>query len=249
MQYSRSTTSQYAHPAEWYDRIYAGAGKDYAVEATAVALLARRLHPTASTLLDVGCGTGMHLLGFAEQFEQVAGVDLDPAFVALARDRGCDVVTGDMCDFDLAQRFDVVTSLYSAVGHLPDRAALDQAVSNLARHLAVDGVMIIEPWIAPEDWRDGDYGVEISDAPDSILTRVNHTSSDGNVSVLDCSWIHVDAAGITRVEEQLRLTRFSADDYRGAIEQAGLAASFDPAGCNADGRGLWIGTARARADL
>jgi SAM-dependent methyltransferase len=233
--------SQYAQSAEWYDRIYAGAGKDYAAEADAVLQLAHRHAPGAASLLDVGCGTGLHLQRFASKLDVVAGVDLDPGFVAAARRRDVDVAVGDMRTFDLDRRFDIVTSLYSAVGHLGSTIDLVAAVANMARHLAPGGVLVLEPWILEGDWRDGDFGVEISDAPDSILTRVNHTSSDGNVSVLTCSWSLVDATGITRVEEELRLTRFTESDYRSAIERAGLVATFDAAGCNDDGRGLWVG--------
>lgn len=236
------TTSQYTHAADWYDRIYAGSGKNWAAEADRVNEIVRRHAPAAASLLDVGCGTGLHLVRFADLYSDVAGIDLDPVFVACARARGCEVSVGDMRTLDLGRTYDVVTSLYSSIGHMADRDELDMAVAAMACHVAPGGVLVFEPWVLPDAWEDGAFGVQVSDAPDSILTRANRGWSEDGVSVLDFAWTHVDASGIRRVEEQLRLTLFDAGSYRAAIERAGLVARFDVAGCNEDGRGLWIGT-------
>jgi hypothetical protein len=100
---------------------------------------------------------------------------------------------------------------------------------------------MIEPWLSDDAWEDGAFGVEVSDAPDSILTRTNHTTSEGSTSILNCLWTYVDKDGIVQRTEELRLTRFTHAEYCNAIKSAGLEASFDPDGCNGDGKGLWIG--------
>ena len=234
----------YAHTADWYDQIYAAQGKDYAAEARVVADIARSCTPGARSLLDVGCGTGLHLAAFAEQFERVAGLDLTPEFVTHVREMELDAREGDMRDFELDERFDVVVSLFSAIGHAGDVVGLDASIASMARHLTSGGVLVVEPWFAPDAWRLGRYGVEVADAPDSTLTRVNWTSREGDVSVLHFAWTHVSADGIERLDEELRLALFTEAQYRAAFERAGLVASFDPAGCNAGGRGLWIGVRR-----
>lgn len=235
--------SQYAQTAEWYDRIYAAIGKDYAAEAHVVDGIVRARVPGARSLLDVGCGTGLHLAQFAELYDEVAGLDLDPGFVTCARRRapGNRVHVGDMCTFDLGRTFDAVTSMFSAVGHVGGAADLDAAVSRMAAHLAPGGVLVLEPWILPDAWRDGSFGVEVAEAPGSTLVRAHSSGSDGNVSVVQFSWTEVTPTGIARVDETMRLTRFSAAEYRSAFERAGLDATFDEAGCNDRGRGLWIG--------
>src|SRR5262245_45239111 len=45
-----------------YDMVYIGRGKDFAAEARVIADIVRTRRPDASSLLDVGCGTGQHLL-------------------------------------------------------------------------------------------------------------------------------------------------------------------------------------------
>jgi SAM-dependent methyltransferase len=176
--------SQYLHSGDWYDTIYAAQGKRYAAEAGVVDGIVRSFAPHAASLLDVGCGTGLHLEELSRRYDDVAGIDLHPGFVARARERGLAVTVGDMRSFDLGRRFDAVVSLYSAIGHVRGPAELDAAVAAMARHLAPRGVLVVEPWVRPEDWRAGEYGVEVADAPGSTLTRVNHTDREREVAVI-----------------------------------------------------------------
>lgn len=238
-----SQYSQYSQSAAWYDRIYAAIGKDYTAEAQVVDGIIRARCPGASSLLDVGCGTGMHLEQCAQLYDETWGLDLDEGFSACARARchGSTVRIGDMRSFALGRTFDAVTCMFSAVGHVGGVDALRDAVASMAAHLNPGGVLVIEPWFAPEVWRDGHYGVEVSEAPESTLVRVNHSTSDGNVSVVHFAWTEVSRSGIVRVDETLRLTRFTAGEYLAAFEAAGLSATFDEIGCNVGGRGLWIG--------
>jgi SAM-dependent methyltransferase len=238
-----TATSQYQHSAEWYDSIYAAQGKDYAAEAAVVAQLVRERVPSAGSLLDVACGTGRHLVELATRFGEAVGVDLDAQFVEAARLRGLDAHVGDMRSFDLGRRFDAVVSLYSGIGHVGSTEGLDEAISTMARHLEPGGVLVLEPWVGPDMWRAGEYGVEIVDGPDSILTRTNHTDRDGDTSIIRFSWTRVDAGGIVQLQEELRLSLFTDAQYAAAFERAGLEATFDERGCNDDGRGLWIGVA------
>ena len=75
----------FTESAELYDLIYSSF-KNYSEEAAALAALIRREHPNARTVLDVACGTAEHarLLAGDHGFA-VDGLDLDPAFVRIAR--------------------------------------------------------------------------------------------------------------------------------------------------------------------
>ena len=74
----------YSRTAQYYDLIYGF--KDYSAEAEKITALIREELPTANTILDVACGTAEHAKLLSEQFE-VNGIDLEPAFIEIAREK------------------------------------------------------------------------------------------------------------------------------------------------------------------
>lgn len=96
--------------AAFYDALYSW--KDYQGEVEKLTAVIRSCVPDARTLLDVACGTGrdLELLSDGYRFE---GLDLDAQLLAVARERlpSVPLHSGDMRDFELGRRFDVVTCL------------------------------------------------------------------------------------------------------------------------------------------
>jgi len=107
----------FSAPAELYDLIYSGF-KDYPAESGQLAATIRRAYPQARTVLDVACGTAEHARLLVDQYGfDVDGLDLDPAFVAIARRklRRGRVSEGDMTSFVMPGRYDVVQCLFSSI--------------------------------------------------------------------------------------------------------------------------------------
>jgi SAM-dependent methyltransferase len=98
-----------------------------------------RLGP-GSRVLDAGCGSGRTLIELA-RFGSVCGFDLDPATVALARQRsGADVRQADVAHLPWpAAVFDLVTCL-DVVEHLDDDV---EALSELLRVTRPGGVLLL----------------------------------------------------------------------------------------------------------
>jgi 2-polyprenyl-3-methyl-5-hydroxy-6-metoxy-1,4-benzoquinol methylase len=88
---SGTLSGMYELSATAYDVIHAARGKDYVQEAAQVAGHIRRHNADAGSLLDVGCGTGCHLVAFARLGFDVAGVELSRALTDLARVRLPDI--------------------------------------------------------------------------------------------------------------------------------------------------------------
>ena len=76
----------YSRSAEFYDLLYSG-DKDYSGEAQIVSELIRKHTASASTVLDVGCGTGSHARGLIDLGFFVDGVDMESAFVEIASEK------------------------------------------------------------------------------------------------------------------------------------------------------------------
>lgn len=222
-----------------YDRIYAF--KDYAGEAERIRALVLERAPGARTLLDVACGTGKHLEQLRRWF-RVEGVDRDPELLAIARERlgGVPLHEGDLRTFALPRRFDAVTCLFSSIGYVVDLDGLGRAAARLAAHLAPGGVLVVEPWLTPDAWRDGHVSAVYVDDPDLKLARIGPARREGRRSILELHYLLGTAAGVERAEERHVLGLFGEDEYRAAFEAAGLVVEHDREGLI--GRGLWLAT-------
>lgn len=227
--------------AAFYDAIYSF--KDYASEADAITRIVSEINPGANTLLDVACGTGLHLEHLRQTYE-VMGVDVDPEMVRLASQRnpGIDVRVGDMIEFDLGRTFDVVTCLFSSIGYARTRENLAGAAAAMGRHLAPGGVLLVEPWIFPEDFISGFADTLIADYEAGKVVRAAFSERVGDTSVLELHYLVRDGSGsVTYFSEEHVLGLFERVDYKRAISDAGLAfVRFDPEGLM--GRGLFIAT-------
>lgn len=228
----------FERPARLYDAIYAW--KDYAAEAQTLLDVVRRLNPWTRTLLDVACGTGRHLAHLRAEF-RVEGLDLDPELLAVAAERlpGVPLHEADMRSFDLGRTFDVVTILFSAIGYAVTPEGLRATVANLSRHTAPGGLVIIEPWILPEDYEHGRVHATFVDEPDLKLARINTSGPPGPVNVLEFHYLVGTGEGVETMTERHELGAFSHDDYVGAMRAAGLDAYHDRTGLM--GRGLYVG--------
>jgi SAM-dependent methyltransferase len=229
----------FSESARWYDRFQAA--KDYAAEAQRVTELIRHIQPRARTLLDVACGTGPHLRYFREDFA-CHGLDLDDGLLEVARQRLPDVplTRADMTGFDLAQRFDAVTCLFSSIGYTASVAGLRAAARAMAEHLNPGGVLIIEPWILPEAWAplNGTSHVDMLQDGTMTLVRVRTNRRSGRMTELFMHYVVAGEGRITTADERHRLCLFTQAEYLEAAEAAGLPARWDDEGIT--GRGLLI---------
>jgi SAM-dependent methyltransferase len=232
----------FTESAALYDLIYS-TFKDYPAETAALAALIRREHPRAKTILDVACGTGEHarLLARDHGFD-VDGLDLDPAFVRIARAklRG-EVYEGDMTSFALGRRYDVVQCLFSSIGYVRTLDNVRRALSRFREHLAPGGVVLVEPWFAPGVMQQGRVSINTAERDDVRVARMAHTEVDGRLSRIRFEYLVGRASGIEHLTEVHELGLFTTEEQLRAFEEVGLTATHDPSGV--DGRGLFVARA------
>jgi SAM-dependent methyltransferase len=230
----------FSRSARIYDAIYASI-RDYPREAAELDRLIQERRPGARTLLDVACGTGAHLEHLTGY--EVEGLDLDPEMLAVARERLPDVPfhQGDMADFDLGKRFDAVVCMFSSIGYVRTEEGLRSAIAAMARHLEPGAVLVVEPWLSPEVWRDRHVGAVFVDEPELKIARMNVAEREGNVSMVVFEYLVGTPDGIERFSEPHELGLFTVGQYLAAFRAAGLEVDHDPEGPM--GRGLYIATA------
>jgi len=236
---------QYEDLAHWYDPLYAATGKDHAAEARALLDVAQRLGVRPTSLLDVACGTGQHLATFREVIDDVVGLDHAPGMLDVARERLPDDVPlrhGDMRRFDLERTFDLVTCLFSAIGHVRDEGDLDAAIAAMARHVAPGGALLVEPWLTPDRVRgDGMRDLDTVTTADGVCARASRSELRGDVLVLQFAWAIATPEGVQTAEESHRMPLFTKERYLEAVAAAGLDPSWLDVPALQAKRGLLVG--------
>lgn len=222
-----------------YDLIYESF-KDYRAEAARVTELIRSRRPGAKSLLDVACGTGLHLEHLSKVFS-CEGLDLDQGLLEYARARVPNVPlhVGDMTGFDLGRRFDAVTCLFSSIGYAKSEDDLDTAVANMAAHLEPGGVLVIEPWLFPEAFTDGHVGLITVETENGHVARMNSSHVIGDRSILKFHYLVGTPEGVEHFDEIHDAGLFPKSSYERALGAAGVDFEFDEEGLM--GRGLFIG--------
>jgi SAM-dependent methyltransferase len=213
----------YASAAEFYDLLYAGQ-KDYVAEATLLGTLVRDIRPTARSVLDVACGTGAHARALLDAGFQVVGVDLEPAFVAMARTR-CpegEFHVADMTAFRLPARFDAVMCLFGSIGYARTERALGAAIARMRAHLQPGGVLVVDPWLEPGQLTHGRVMALVGTGTDVTVCRMSRTVVDGLISRLEFEYVIGTAGGLERRSERHELGLFTERQMTGAFAAAGL---------------------------
>lgn len=228
--------------AQCYDALYAA--KDYEGEAGRFAAMARRLGGSGGrSWLDVACGTGRHLEVLRRSFD-VLGVDGSAEMLRIARRRlpGTRLVYGDMRTFSLGRTFDVVSCLFSAIGHLPNERDLARTYQNFATHLAPGGVLFVEPWIPPAEFRSGSIHLVTANTPELQVARMAHSARRGDHSFIHYHYlVGVPGRPIEALQEVDRGLLVDPKRHLELLTKAGLRPRYLRKG-SIPGRGLLVAT-------
>ncbi len=230
----------FSESADLYDIIYSEF-KDYTQEIDKILELLRVRCPSAKRLLDVGCGTGRHAALLSERGYQVDGLDIESAFVEIARKRCPEgrFFRGDMASFDLGESYDGVLCLFSSIGYVRTPHRLTQALRSIRRHLVPDGMAVVEPWLTPEAFKGGSVYLHTVDREDLKICRVSRSEVRGRESRLEFQYLVAEAREIRHLEEIHELGLFTQEEMLEAFREGGFPeVEYDPEGLT--GRGLYL---------
>lgn len=230
--------------ADCYDRFEG----DRSRQASYLRSLIQCHRPEATTLLELGCGTGALLRLLRDDYD-VAGVDASAAMLEVA-ERSIEAYRlslGDITCVRLCRKFDVVLCAYDTINHLRPFAAWKALFRVASDHLAGDGVFVFDmntvrrlrelaaaPPIARQFGDDGLFLVDVQEsAPDradarsgsdcvSTVWRVDVVEREGARSSRQAAVIEEVAFDAARVEQALgqHFSSVRAYDPEGAPSEA-----------------------------
>lgn len=209
--------------AQYYDAMYVNP-EEYRKETEKARELISRYSKTGGTaLLDLACGTGEQSRLFARHY-QVTGLDFSGEMLKIARRKvpQAAFVQGDMFDFSFPQPFDAIVNLYGSIGFASGRGQLEEGLACAFRHLKPGGVFLLTPWGTKETFQEG----LVADARtrDGLsFCRMEAVRRTGENSVLvEMHHLIGDGLSIQEHRGEQKITLFSEEEYRAALESAGF---------------------------
>lgn len=150
-------SNNFSDYSAYYDLLYRD--KDYLAEVRYLLTLIEEsaTQPTHS-LLELGCGTGIHASLMAEQGLTVVGVDLSADMLGRAHARaarlGIDTerlsfIQGDAVSFRASRYFDVVASLFHVISYQISEKDLQMTIKTASVHLNAGGLFVFDFWYGP----------------------------------------------------------------------------------------------------
>ncbi len=132
-----------------YDLLYAD--KDYQAEANYVSSWLRSGNNGASSILELGSGTGNHAKFLTEKGFIITGIEGSDEMIKKAKQKqmpGFEVMNGDIVDVSLDKRFDSAVALFHVMSYL-DHECFQQCLINVSNHLKTGGLFLFDVWYKP----------------------------------------------------------------------------------------------------
>lgn len=247
--------------AEKYDHFYEG--KDYRGECDLVEAAFKRFGADPKTLLDVGCGTGKHLIELARRGYGTSGVDLSAAMLEQARISSAaelpeserpELLCGDARDFDFGRTFDAAIMMFAVIGYLTTNDDVLAGLRNIRRHLDTGALFVCDFWYGPTVLGMGASDrMRVLERDGEQVLRATSTTVDPFTHTADVTfrlWTIRDAQVVSESSELHRLRYFFPQEFALLLAEAGFALESLSAFPTIDEKpnaGTWNAFAVARA--
>jgi SAM-dependent methyltransferase len=159
--------------SQYYDLLYAD--KDYLGEVSYLfKLISKYGNSNFTSLLELGCGTGMHATLIGSRNINVCGVDMSNDMLerAISRAQEFDSMTGqlsffkgDVRTFRVEKYFDVVASLFHVTSYQVEDEDVLAMLETASAHLKSGGLFIFDFWYGP---------AVLSQSPSVRLKKLNN---------------------------------------------------------------------------
>ena len=229
----------YNESSEYYDLIYNF--KDYKKESDELLEFISTHHKSATTLLDIACGTSEHHKYLKKKFK-ICGIDLKAEFIEIARKKNPDInyFVADMSNFNLNKSYDVITCLFSSIGYLHSVEVLNATLKCINNHLNKGGLFILEPWFTPENFHNGTVNSLSCGDKNLRVCRVTHNYPENGFSILNFHYMVATVKeGVKYFMEIHKLKLFTRDEICDAFKNNGFDIEHSEKGLTE--RGIYFG--------
>jgi SAM-dependent methyltransferase len=178
-----------------------------------------RYLPQTSSVLELGCGTGS-ILAQLTGFPALTGMDRSPEMLAVASEKvpAARLLLGDIGDFWLGERFDVVVCVFDTLNHLLTFEAWQAMFDSVYDHLVEDGLFIFDVNTTGELRRLGEEPPWVYEFDDHVLIMDVTLGEDG-LSEWDIRiFEHLDGAHYELHHEQIGELGMSLRRITAALE-------------------------------
>lgn len=157
--------------AKYYDLFFQQ--KDYEKEVEFIKSVIKKNNTPHESILDVGCGTGTHLHLLKDEFKKLYGVDISKKIldIAIKKVPRANFQEGNMQDFKINKKFDVITCLYSVFNYNLDMKSAIKTLKNFYKHLKPDGIVIIA--LYNERNTEKQISLHIGEDEDTKVAKIN----------------------------------------------------------------------------
>ena len=115
-----------------------------------------------NSVMELACGTGRIAIPLAQRGLSVTGIDYSKPMLDHAREKAreahvdIELALCDFRDFDLAMKFGSILLLANALCHVHERADFEAMIQCVRRHLAPDGVFVLNIYVPGLDFLNRD---------------------------------------------------------------------------------------------
>lgn len=124
--------------------------KKYSKEVNYILKILYSYRNKIKNILDLGSGTGNHLIFFQKKNINIFGVEKSNKMINLAHPNVKNLILkSDIKRLNLKKRFDVVTSLFHVVSYFNQNHELELFFKTAHKHLKKDGLFFFDFWFTP----------------------------------------------------------------------------------------------------
>lgn len=171
--------------ANAYDELYSD--KDYSKECSLIVKVIEGEDFDVNSILDIGCGTGGHLIPLAKLGYHLTGVDPSESMLDLARSKvsekglggSVDLINASAAEFSCSEKHDIAIMMFAVIGYHTTNSDVIACLRNIKTNLRPGASLIFDFWYGPAVLHDEPSDrVKVIELVDEKIIRISNTVMD-----------------------------------------------------------------------